>query len=157
MPLFDELFASLPMQEIIYNYFLPFIIMFAVFYGVMSLLGIFSNKIKIILSAAFGVIIFQTPIYPILVIYITNLGGVLAVGAFILIFVVGIMIASFKRGADVYYEHGGHERKLRNLAKKIDEYKRKHEGAKSIAERDHYFQLWQKAQMEYQFESQKRR
>lgn len=136
MPLFDlDLstatpfdFANMTPYELGRNVFLPFLLVFAIFYGILSMLGIFNKKTNAIISIIMSILLATTPAFTALSLYITQLGATTAVVIFGAVFILGTAVWAINRGRDIYEETGGHSRKLIKLEKKendlMDKYNR---------------------------------
>lgn len=116
MPLFEDLLESSP-KELIYTVFIPFIIAFAIFWGILSALGIFGKKVNLILSLAIAVAALQFGAFGIVSSYLLQLSANLAVTSFVIIFILGVIIWSIFTVQDVF---GPPEKKVRKTEEKIE-------------------------------------
>ena len=118
MPTISDFFPSLP-SNFIYTLILPFIILFAIFWGLLSAMKIFSNKINTVLALALTMTLFFTGGFDIFTTFLFQSTTTLAAVVFVLVFVFGIISWAFGRSRDIYHETGSHEGKIRRLQKKI--------------------------------------
>jgi len=119
MPILEDLLATTP-NELLYTMFLPFIIVFAIFFGVLSSLRFFSKKINLVLSLALTVTAAYGGLFTWVATYLMPFGAYFGVAAFAIVFFVGIAIWGLGRGKDIYYESVGGEKKLEEINKKIE-------------------------------------
>lgn len=121
MPLFEDLLTTTP-TELIYTVFIPFIIAFAIFWGILSTLRIFNKKINLILSFAISFAALNYGAFGIVSTYLLSLSANLAVTAFVIIFILGIVIWSIFTMQDVF---GPTDKKLMKTREKIEKLYRK--------------------------------
>jgi len=120
MPLFDlSYIQSLQIDQILFSLLLPFLVLFAIFWGLLSVMRIFGNKVNIILALAFSLVIIPTPAFVWFATYLVQLGTTVALAAFILLFIFGTIRWALFRGHDIYKETGGYDRQLKNIEKEI--------------------------------------
>jgi len=120
MPItFTDIFPP-PYNEYLITYFIPFILLFAIFWGLLSMMKIFSRRINTFLALIFPLVFILGAPETFLWFssYLISLGSFLAVGAFVVLFVFGAIRWAFHRGWDIYSDTKGVNIKL---AKKQDE------------------------------------
>lgn len=119
---------SMTPYEIGRNILLPFLLVFTIFYGILSMLGIFKKKSNIMISLILSILLATTPAFTTLSLYITQLGATTAIVIFGAVFILGTVFWAINRGRDIYDETGGYSRKLIKLEKKendlMDKYNR---------------------------------
>lgn len=120
-----ENFLTAPVQELVYQLFLPFLILFVILWGVLSSLNVFGKKINLVLALGLCTIIVPTEAFAIFARYLTALSGYAAVGAFAVLFIFGITVWSIGKGRDIY--HGALEptRKERRINEKLEKSRKK--------------------------------
>lgn len=106
-------------EVMIYETFLPFIITFTIFWGILETLRIFNRKVNLILAVSLSVMAGYGGLFEIVSGYLMQLGAFIGLVAFLVIFVVGMIIFSYGRTRDIYYETGGLDRKIENIRKKM--------------------------------------
>jgi hypothetical protein len=106
-------------QGLIFQAIVPFVVIFAVFWGILEMTRLLNGKTRIVLAVAFTLAVFFSPFWLIISTYILNLGAFLAVGMFVLIFIFGTLRWGLGRSVDIYHETGGYEKKIRDLNKKL--------------------------------------
>jgi hypothetical protein len=124
MALFD--FTSFISSTFVFQYFVPFIILFAIFWGLIEMIGRFKTKINLVLSLGFAMIAVYTN--PWILVYIATLGSYAAVVLFGVIFIFGIIRWSLGRGQDIYYDTASKSKKLDKLIKESADLTRKLNG-----------------------------
>ncbi len=118
MVLFEEL-TSLSLNELLYTVFLPFIVVFAIFFGALSAVRIFNKKINLVLSFALTLAGAYGGLFTWFAVYLLPLGAYMGVIAFAAVFFIGIIIWSVGRGKDIYYE-AAPEKALEKVNKDIE-------------------------------------
>ncbi len=112
-----ELF-DIPIETLFRGFFLPFVLIFTIFWAILSSLGVFNKKINFILSLAFSLLVATTPQFTMLTTYIAQLSGEVAIVAFGLLFGFGALLWAIGRGRDIYDESGSYHRRLIKLEEK---------------------------------------
>ncbi|MBI2547567.1 MAG: hypothetical protein HYW23_03925 [Candidatus Aenigmarchaeota archaeon] len=112
MPL-EEL-IQLPFPDVLYKLVVPFLFVFLLLYGSLRLIKIFSNNINIIISLALAVLIANNPIFIWLSELAVYFGATTVIAAFSMLFVIGIIMFSIRKGRDWRDEWA----KLEDLEKK---------------------------------------
>ena len=99
---FEELFTA-PVETLFQNYFLPFILIFAIFWGVLEAIDKFSRKVNLVLALALTLTAVYGGALTWFSTYIIPLSSYAAVIAFALVFIIGVGIWAISRGRDIYY------------------------------------------------------
>jgi hypothetical protein len=120
MTLLEDLLTS-GAPELIYNFFLPFIFIFALLFGALEVIHIFGKKINLILALIFTFSTMVTPVFGWFATILPVYGAIAVFGVFITLFVVGTLIYGWRRGEDIYLEGGGKFKKVEHLRKKRGE------------------------------------
>ncbi len=90
-----------PTGSIVYDYFLPFVIIWVVFYGVLSAINIFRrNNINLILSVALTLMMTATPYWFAIGQFIAEWGAWSSVILFVVVFSLGIAGWAWHRGEE---------------------------------------------------------
>ncbi len=128
-------YIKIPQEQFVFQFMLPFIIVFAILWGVLTSMKVFERKINLVLAFAMSVGFAFTNLFVWFSTYIINLGSYVALGGFIIIFVLGIFRWMFGRGRDVYYDTQPSSEKLERIDKEIERLYEKREHA-SKADQD---------------------
>ena len=123
MPILISDILPPPYNEYLFTYFVPFIILFAIFWGLLTMMKIFNKKINIFLAMIFPLVfMFGAPeTFLWFSSYIINLGSFLAVGAFIAVFVFGVIAWAIQRGRYIYQDVAGLDKQIVDKRKKLQE------------------------------------
>jgi len=116
MVLFEELITLTP-TELIYTIFIPFIIVFVIFWGILSALNVFGRKINLILAFCISAAAFSYMDFGIISTYLIAFSGNLAITAFFIIFIVGILVWSALSLSETF---GSSSKNARKASEKID-------------------------------------
>ncbi len=135
-----ELFGSIGTIEpntLLVQFLLPFMLIFAIFWGTLSMLKIFgpptdktTKKINIIVSLIIAILVAVTDVWGLLITQISALTGAFAFGLFIVLFIVGGIIWAIGRGKAVFnsqelYQLSNSKSTLKKLDKHMeDRYKK---------------------------------
>jgi len=139
-----------PYSEYAITYFVPFIILFAIFWGVLSTMKVFNKKINVFLALIFPLVfMFGAPeTFLWFSNYLISLGSFLAVGAFVAVFVFGIIRWGLQRGHDVYVESGALDSRIIKKSKEILELNEKMNRTNNQAERMRYAERVRELELE---------
>ena len=137
MALFDlSYIQSLGIDQLLFGLIFPFLVLFAIFWGLLATMRIFGTKVNTVLALILSLVILPTPAFVWFATYLVQLGSTLALVVFIAIFVFGVIRWGFSRGKDIYIGTGGYDRQIKEKRKKMHEYLNKLESV-SPAERVH--------------------
>lgn len=143
--IFGPFLAQQPISDLIYSFFLPFIITFAIFWGVLSMMKFFNKRINLVLAFALTLAAAGGGLFNFYAQYLLVLGPVVAVGAFIIVFVVGTVIWAYGRGKDIYYGTDP-ERRMekinRDIEKMSEKWRNEADPAKKRALDNNIFELY---------------
>jgi small-conductance mechanosensitive channel len=110
-----------PTNSLMYNYFLPFIIIWVIFFGILEALPIFKRtKINLLLSVAMTLMITATPYWFLLAQFMSQWGAYTAVIVFVVVFVFGVIAWAFGRGREYAYEAGVEGENINPIGKAWD-------------------------------------
>ena len=116
---------AMPIEEMFHGLILPFLIIFAITWGILSSLGVFERRINLVLSLALSILVIFTPQFTLFSTYIAQLGGQVAIIAFGVLFGFGVIMWALGRGRDIYEEQLGGSGKVDRLMKKRSKYLKK--------------------------------
>lgn len=116
MPFGDILTMST--ENLIYVVFLPFLLTLALLFAALEAVHIFQRKINIILSLIFTFLAMQTEQYWWFANLLPTYGSFVAIGSFVVVFFIGVVLWARGRIKNIYEETGGPEIKLERLRKK---------------------------------------
>ena len=118
MALFDlSYIQSLQVNQILFSFLLPFFVLFAIFWGLLTAMRIFGSKVNTVLALVFALVIIPTPAFVWFATYLVQLGTTVALAAFILLFIFGVIRWAFGRSKDIYYQTGGYDKRIDKLSK----------------------------------------
>ncbi len=117
--------AVMPTGNLIFEYFLPFTIVWVVFFALLEFIDVFKNrKVNLILALAIALMMTTTPYCAVLTRNIPNLGSTLAVTIFIIVFIFGLIMWGIRRGvslaSDDFGDVEGTKRRLRRKLEKLN-------------------------------------
>lgn len=145
MPLtFTDIFPP-PYDMYLITYFIPFILLFAIFWGLLSGMKIFGRRINTFLALIFPVVFILGAPETFLWFsnYLISLGSFLAVGAFVTLFIFGTIRWAFGRGRDIYRETGDYEKLIKKKSEELEKCRQKAEQATSDADRANWAEKYQ--------------
>jgi hypothetical protein len=117
----------------IFQNFVPFIILFAILFGLLESIGKFKLKTNLVVAVGFALIAAYTN--PWVLSYIATLGSSAAVVLFGILFFFGIIRWGLGRGKDIYDETAPKETKIRKLIKEKEKWENKYRSARSDSEK----------------------
>jgi ABC-type multidrug transport system fused ATPase/permease subunit len=123
MNLFD--LFTMPIAEMFQGFFLPFLIIFVIVWAILNALKVFNKRVNMVLSLSLSLLASSTPQFTLFAAYIAQMGAQVAIVAFGLVFVFGVMMWTFGRGKDIFYEQLSHKKKIEKLMKDRREYLKK--------------------------------
>jgi len=159
MPItFTDIFPP-PYDQYLITYFIPFIILFAIFWGLLTGMKIFNKKINTFLALIFPLVFILGAPETFLWFsnYLISLGSFLAVGAFVALFVFGVIAWALQRGRDIYRDVADLDSKI---LKKEQERRKMFEKANretNEVKRAHYIEEMDKLDKEVKFLEQQKR
>lgn len=158
MPILISEILPPPYNEYLFTYFVPFIILFAIFWGVLTMMKIFNKKINIFLAIIFPLVfMFGAPeTFLWFSSYLISLGSFLAVGAFVAVFVFGVIAWALQRGRDIYRDVADLDSKI--LKKREDARKKfeKYQTETNPSKKQQYAKDWEALQNEIKMLEQER-
>jgi len=124
-----DLIPNISTQELIFQIFLPFILIFAILWGIISALRLFDSRVNLIISFVITILLASTEAFVTLTIFYTQLGASFVFLLFIGLFVVGGTMWAFNRGRDIHHETSSPTRALDRINKHIGKIERKYDEA----------------------------
>jgi hypothetical protein len=115
MSLFDLM--TMPVEEMFQGFFLPFLVIFVITWGILSSLRVFSKRINMVLALALALLASATPQFTMFASYIAQMGANVSIIAFALVFGFGVLMWTFGSGRDIYYEFVAPSKKIEKLMK----------------------------------------
>lgn len=100
------------------DFFMPFIMVFLIFWAILEKLRIFDGKTNLVLSLAVSIMLATTPAFAAIAVVITQYGAISALAIFGILFIGGSLVWGIGRGRGVYDRSVGSSRKLTKLRKK---------------------------------------
>jgi hypothetical protein len=146
MPLFDPSILS---EGLLYTFFLPFLIVFVIVWGILTGLRVFNRRINLVLAFALTIAAWYGGAFKWLSTYVINLGATVAIAAFVILFIVGAAMWAFGRGKEIYYETAAPGKKLEKLYKEREKILEKMRNANEKERRALYHKL---RDIEYQID-----
>jgi len=117
MALFDFA-SSFLTNTFIFQTFVPFIILFAVIWGLLAAINRFNTKTNTVIAVGFALIAAYSN--PFVLSYIAALGSSLALVLFVLLFVFGVIRWGLGRGRDVYFETSTYRKQYEHYGKELE-------------------------------------
>jgi polyferredoxin len=119
----EELFSqyfTMTTTELIYNLFLPFIFVFAIFFALLSgAFRKFSNRINFLLALVFAIFTASTPTFSFIGQILIGWSGYGVIILFFGVFIVGAVMWGWYRGKDIYYRNVTPHTRVREINKRI--------------------------------------
>lgn len=112
MALFDFATGFLT-NTFIFQVFIPFIILFAIVWGLLEAIGKLGHKVNLVVAIGFALLAAYTN--PFILAYIATLGSTVAVVLFGILFLFGIIRWGLSRGHDIYLETSSYEKQYQKL------------------------------------------
>lgn len=97
-----ELIEGLESMDLLFTFVVPFIAVFTIIWAGLSLTRIFNNRINGVLALMLVLLLASTEFWVIISNYLIQIGSVVGLGAFIIVFVFGAIIWGLGRGRDIY-------------------------------------------------------
>ncbi len=117
---------TLPPEQLGTQIFLPFILIFAILWGLLSMMPIFNRKINMILAIGITVLVANTQYFILFTQLTAQYIGFAAVAVFGVVLIFGILQWGLHRGRDIYEDAGGRSyKKIERLDKEIAKLERK--------------------------------
>jgi len=128
-------FLGISVNELLFNYLLPFLIVFAILWGVLEILGVFNRKINTVLAFGITIAAAYGGAFTFLSQYLIKAGALVALSAFAIVFIIGSIRWAFGRTREYYYETGGRGKKLEKLYKEREKIIEKMKNARNEKDR----------------------
>lgn len=114
--------STLLTNSFVFQVFIPFIIIFAVFWGLLEMIDRFGSKVNLTISLGFALIAAYTN--PWILAYIATLGSIVAVVLFGILFLFGVIRWGLGRGKEIYVETAAYDKQITEITKKIEKLNR---------------------------------
>lgn len=101
--------------QLIYNFFIPFIFIFVLSYGVLKKIGLFGSKINTILALTIPAMILLNPSMGFFREQMSIMGAMSVYGMFIALFGFGVLMWGLNKGRDITYTTANVEAKMKKL------------------------------------------
>ncbi|MEM5801787.1 MAG: hypothetical protein QXQ18_00120 [Candidatus Aenigmatarchaeota archaeon] len=88
---------GLEFRDFLFNFFIPFAIVFLISYGIFERMKIFNRRINLFLALTFTTLFASTALFTFFAGFITQLGAFFAITAFLSLFILGISAQVYKR------------------------------------------------------------
>jgi len=141
-----DLIESLLAENLVQQFFLPFILTFAIFWGLLEVLRIFNRRINLVLALGITIAAAYGGLFTVLSTYLLQLGAFAGVLAFVLVFIVGAAMWALGRGEEMIAPG----RKARKIREKIEKLYDKLERTRNPAKRGAYIEQIRRLEMEEQ-------
>jgi hypothetical protein len=150
MPILISDILPPPYSEYLITYFVPFIILFAIFWGALTMMKVFSKKINTLLAMIFPLVfMFGAPeTFLWFSNYLITLGSFLAIGAFVAVFVFGVIAWALQRGRDIYIDVADYDSRILKKRKEMRDVAEKIATTSDDAKKAHYSKRYQDLQNE---------
>ena len=116
-------------QSALHTIFLPFLLIFTIIFGTLSIRPIFNKRINLLIAIVLALASTQTPVFFWFSTVLPAYGSITAVAGFVIIFFFGVIMWAYKRGEDIYIEAGGIGRKINKLYKQKEKLEREYDKA----------------------------
>lgn len=129
----EDFLPIVPQENILYGFFLPLLLIFAILYGALLVVKLFNKRINFVLALIFTLLTTATPAFAWFSSVLPTYGAVLAVGAFAAIFIIGTIRWSWSKGRETYmtakYAGGPRLDRIEKLHKALEKLNKEHEKA----------------------------
>lgn len=143
-----DLIEYLLAESLVQQFFLPFILTFAIFWGLLEVLRIFNRRINLVLAFGITIAAAYGGLFSFLSEVLLQLGAMAGIVAFTLVFIVGVVMWALGRGGDIISPG----RKARKLREKIEKLYEKASRTNNSAKRSAYIKEARRLEDEYQIE-----
>lgn len=141
-----DLLESFLTENLFQEIFLPFILTFVIFWGLLEVLRIFNRRINLILALTITVAAWYGGLFELLSTYLLPLGALVGVLAFVLVFIVGTVMWVLGRGEEIIAPG----RKARKIREKIEKLYEKAGRTNNPAKRRAYIEQARRLEVEYE-------
>lgn len=106
----------------IFQVLIPFIILFAIVWGLLEAIGKLGHKVNLVVAIGFALLAAYTN--PFILTFIATLGSTVAIVLFGILFLFGIIRWGLSRGHDIYFETSSYKRQREYYEKELDKVNR---------------------------------
>ena len=121
---------QLPPHDLIYQFYLPFILVLVLIYASLRQTRIFNNTIIWVITFVATILVADSPWFPIIGQYIAYFGATVVIGAFAVLFILGTFLFGMRRED----EWTGNTRNIERLYKQREKLSKKMERTNDRAE-----------------------
>jgi hypothetical protein len=121
--------------QLIYNFFLPFMFIFVLCYGVLRKIDLFGSRINMLISMLIPAMILLNPAMGFFRDQMSMMGAMSVYGMFIALFGFGVIMWGLNKGRDVTYNTATDDKKMRILSDRLHRADKKYRRAGSQRER----------------------
>ncbi len=154
-----ELITQSTADQLLFNFFLPLILIFTLLWGALTQLGVLNRKVNAVLALAISLLIANSELFVIFSTYVAQLGAYSALAIFAVVFIVGMIFYGFGKGKEIYYESGMPHKKIKNINTEIAKLEKKMAEARDrgdTAKAEAYARTIEKLERELRVESARR-
>jgi len=145
MPIIDFL-QGLQVENLFQSFFLPFVLTFVIFWGLLEALRVFNRRINLVLALGITIAAGYGGLFAWLSSYMLTLGAYVGLAAFVIIFIVGAIVWALGRGEEII-SPGRRAAKIREEIEKLyDKASRTNNESKRRA----YLERARRLEMEYE-------
>jgi hypothetical protein len=141
-----DFLQSLSIESMFREFFLPFLLTFVIFWGILSALRIFNRKINLILAFGITIAAAYGGLFTWLNQFILVFSGYVGIAAFGVLLVLGIVVWAYRRGEDIVSPSS----KPAKIREKIEKLYEKASDTNDNHKRRAYMEEAKKLEMEYE-------
>lgn len=136
-----QLLYELTPWDLINTFIIPFILIFAILWGILTGMRIFNKRINAVLALGLVLFLSSTNFFPMVSQWMIQLGSFVAVLAFLLLFIGGTVLWFISRSKEIYYRTNPYKamerirKKMAKIDRKIAKAKDEHEKAELLREK----------------------
>mgnify|MGYP001619043245 CR=1 FL=1 len=118
-------------HDLLYQFYLPFILVLVLIYASLRLTRIFNNMVTWVITFVATILVADSPWFPLIGQYVAYFGATIVIAAFAVLFVLGIFLTGLRRQD----EWTGNVRKIDRLHKEIAKLLQRQERARTENEK----------------------
>jgi ABC-type multidrug transport system fused ATPase/permease subunit len=92
---------GLELKEFLFNFFIPFAIVFLISFGIFERMKIFNRRINLFLALGFTTLFVSTTYFVFFTGFLTQLSSFFVIASFLTLFVVGVSSYVYKKGKEI--------------------------------------------------------
>ncbi len=121
---------QLPLNDLIYQFYLPFILVLVLIYASLRTTRIFSSTVTWVITFVATILVADSPWFPIIGQYIAYFGATVVIGAFAILFILGTLLLGMRRQD----EWTGYSRKIESLEKQREKLEKRRARTRNMEE-----------------------